>query len=61
MLLGGESMRVRTFRIELKRWQELKGLADGPGTSRGELLRKAIAFLLKNPEIVEIVAEGEEA
>ena len=51
-------MQVRSFRIELEKWEALKALGDKLGVSRGELLRKAIDWLLTNPTFAELVKEG---
>jgi len=59
-LEGGENLEkvVRTFRVNLEAWKSLKDLADRLGVSRGELLRKAIDWLLTNPTFAELVREG---
>ena len=49
---------VRSFRVSLEAWKSLKDLADRLGVSRGELLRKAIDWLLTNPTFAELVREG---
>ena len=42
---------VRTFRIDLQKWENLKDLADRLGVTRGFLIRGAIEVLLNNPDL----------
>ena len=48
---------VRSFRINKETWEDLKILADRLGVSRGELLRRAIRWMLANPTLTQLMSE----
>jgi len=52
---------VRTFRIDLQKWENLKDLADRLGVTRGFLIRGAVEVLLNNfdlaASLLDIVEE----
>jgi len=51
---------VRTFRIDLQKWEKLKELADRLGVSRSFLVRGAIDLLLHNGDIAATLLDPEE-